>query len=74
MFDLNILFTELAVFFKHLIQWHCQLLRLCSIVLPVMISKITAMTIFITTTKKFKNTTSVYKYMKLKKTEYFQQY
>jgi len=33
--------------------------------LSVTISRITAMTMFITTTKKLKNITSVYKYMKL---------
>jgi len=35
--------------------------------LPVMISRITAMTMFITTTKKLKNIASVYKYMKLQR-------
>jgi hypothetical protein len=36
-----------------------------------MISRITAMTIFITTTKKFKNMASIYNYMKLQRKRIF---
>jgi len=36
-----------------------------------MISRITAMTMFITTIKKFKNTASVYKYIKLQRKRIF---